>query len=331
MRHCMLAILFALAAMSVTPGHAQQPIVLKLSHVVSDQTAKGKAALRFKELAEQMTAGRVKVEVFANSALYKDKEEIEALQLGSVQMLIPAVAKFAPMGLTDFDVFDLPYMFDGIKSLHAVTEGPIGQSMLAKLNKVGVKGLTFWDNSFVMFSSSRPLIQPRDIQGLKMRSYSKVIDAQYRALGALPQSMAFSELYQGLQTGVIDGQDTVPVNMKTQKLYEVQKYGVLTYHRHPVYAVIVNTKWWDALPSDIRTSLEMAMIEATKFNNAIAAQENADAITAMKASGRIELHEPTPDELKAWRAALVPVYKAAEQRVSSELIKAVQKDAGTGR
>lgn len=307
---------------------AADPIVIKLSHVAAADTAKGKAALKFKELAEEKTQGKVKVEVFPNSTLYKDKEELEALQMGSVQMLIPAVAKFGTLGISDFDVFDLPYMFPNLDGLHRVTQGPIGQTLLAKLEGRAIKGLAFWDNSFVMFSANRPLIKPEDVKGLKMRSYSKVIDAQYRTIGAIPQTMAFSEMYQGLQTGVIDGQDTVPVNMETQKLFEVQKHGTLTFHRHPVYALIASKKWWDGLPPDVRTGLEAAVTEATRYNNAIAQNENAEAIDRMKASGKIAIHQPNAQEMTAWRNALQPVRQQMESRVSKDLLRSVTQAAG---
>lgn len=310
---------------------AAEPIVIKLSHVAATDSAKGKAALKFKELAEEKTHGKVTVEVFANSTLYKDKEELEALQLGAVHMLIPAVAKFGPLGLSDFDVFDLPYMFPDMDGLHRVTQGPIGQNLLAKLEKRAIKGLAFWDNSFVMFSANKPLLMPQDMKGLKMRSYSKIIDAQYRALGALPQNMAFSEMYQGLQTGVIDGQDTVPANMWTQKIFEVQKHATLTFHRHPVYALIASKKWWDALPTDVRAGLEEAVTEATRYNNAIAQKENAEAIERMRASGKIALHQPTADELAAWRNALLPVRKEMESRIGKDLIRSVEQTASNGK
>lgn len=324
-------LVMATCAFACTGTFAQTPIVVKLSHVVSPETAKGKAALKFKELAGKKTNGKVKVEVFPNSTLFKDAEELDALQLGSVQILIPAVAKFGPLGVTDFDVFDLPYMFPDLNALHRVTQGPIGRGLVDKLTTKGIAGLSFWDNSFVMFSANKPLRKPEDMKGLKMRSYSKIIDAQYRALGAIPQTMAFSEVYQGLQTGVIDGQDTVPVNMATQKLYEVQKHGVLTFHRHPVYAFITNKKWWDGLPADMRKGLEEAVAEATRYNNEIAQKENADAVELMKKSGKIEILQPSPAELDAWRKALLPVHKQMESRVPKDLVAAINKETGAAK
>src|SRR6188472_4117023 len=139
---------------------AQQPIVIKFSHVVAVDTPKGKAAEYFKKLAEERTKGRVKVEVFPNSQLYKDGEEMEALQLGSVQMLAPSVAKFGPLGAREFEVFDLPYIFDNFDELHKVTQGPVGKQLFQKLESKGITGLAFWDNGFKDMSANKPLKMP---------------------------------------------------------------------------------------------------------------------------------------------------------------------------
>src|SRR3569623_1733230 len=190
----------------VTKAFAQAPIVIKFSHVVAKDTPKGKAADRFKELAEKATNGRVKVEVYPNSTLYKDKEELDALQLGSVQMLAPSLAKFGPLGVKEFELFDLPYIFPSKEVLYRVTDGPVGKKLFQKLESKGIRGLAYWDNGFKDMTAIRPLHHPSEFRGLKMRiQSSKVLDAQMRALGANPQAMAFSEVYQALQTGVVDG------------------------------------------------------------------------------------------------------------------------------
>ncbi|MGB8240059.1 MAG: DctP family TRAP transporter solute-binding subunit, partial [Azonexus sp.] len=183
-------------------AYAQQPIVIKFSHVVANDTPKGKAAEYFAKKAAELTGGKVKVEVYGNSTLYKDKEEMEALQLGAVQMLAPSLAKFGPLGVKEFEVFDLPYIFDNDEALHKVTMGPVGQQLLAKLEPKGIRGLAFWDNGFKSFSLNSPIKTPADLKGKKMRiQSSKVLEEQMRALGSLPQVMAFSEVYQALQTG----------------------------------------------------------------------------------------------------------------------------------
>jgi len=326
-----LVLACAVAALATLPfaAQAQAPIVIKFSHVVAPDTPKGKGAQRFKELAEQRTNGRVKVEVYPNSQLYKDKEEMEALQLGSVQMLAPSLAKFGPLGAKEFEVVDLPFIFKDTEAFRALTDGPLGAELFKKLEPKGIKGLAYWDNGFHIMSANKPLHHVADFKGMKMRiQSSKVLDAQMRALGAIPQVMAFSELYQALQTGVVDGTEGVPSNFYTQKIYEVQKHMTLSNHGHLAYAVIVNKKFWDGLPADIRGQLEGAIKDATVYANAIAATENATALDKIKASGRVTVYTPTPAEINEWKKALMPVHKEMESRVGKSTIEAAYKATG---
>lgn len=320
----------AVAALAVfAAGPATAETVIKFSHVVAPDTPKGKGALRFKELAEKYTDGKVKVEVYPNSQLYKDKEEIEALQLGAVQMLAPSLSKFGPLGAKEFEVFDTPFLFPDKAGLQKITNGEVGKSLLGKLEDKGIKGLAFWDNGFKILSSNRPLKKPDDLLGVKMRiQSSKVIEAYMKAWGAVPQVMAFSEVYQALQTGVVDGTENPPSNMYTQKMHEVQKYAVLSNHGYLGYAVIVNKKFWDELPDDVRGNLEKAMTEATEYANDIAQKENDDALAAMKKAGKTEFHELTADERKAWITASKPVYEEVAKRVGQETLDTVMKESG---
>src|SRR5450830_484725 len=319
----------ALAATFTMAGaFAQAPIVIKFSHVVATDTPKGQAAERFKALAEKATNGRVKVEVYPNSQLYKDKEELEALQLGAVQMLAPSLAKFGPLGAKEFEVFDLPYIFPTKQALYNVTEGPIGKGLLAKLEPKGITGLAFWDNGFKIMSSNKPMHMPADFKGMKMRiQSSKVLEAQMRALGANPQVLAFSEVYQALQTGVVDGTENPPSNMYTQKMHEVQKHVTVSNHGYLGYAVIVNKKFWDGLPPDIRTALEGAMKDATKYANAIAQQENDAALAAVQKTGKTTIYRLNDKEKAEWRKALAPVQAQMADRIGKDLIAAVNKEA----
>jgi C4-dicarboxylate-binding protein DctP len=303
------------------PTLTQAQTVIKFSHVVAPNTPKGKGAEKFKELAEKYTNGKVKVEVYPNSTLYKDKEELEALQLGAVQMLAPSNSKFGPMGVKSFEVFDLPYLLPNKAALRKVTEGPIGKAMLKQLEPKGMIGLAYWDNGFKEMSANKPLRMPADYKGLKFRiQSSKVLEAQFRLLGAIPQVMAFSEVYQALQTGVVDGQENTPSNMYTQKMHEVQKYTTLTNHGYIGYVVVVNKKFWDGLPADIRPQIEKAMKEATAYANDISAKENAEALEDMKKSGKTEIITPTAAENEAMRKALQPLYKDMESRVGKKLL-----------
>jgi C4-dicarboxylate-binding protein DctP len=319
-----LATCLALAAM---PAPAQGPIVIKFSHVVAANTPKGRAAERFKQLAEERTKGRVKVEVYPNSTLYKDKEELEALQLGSVQMLAPSLAKFGPLGVRQFEIFDIPYMFPSADFLERVQAGTIGHKLMGALEAKGITGLAFWDNGFKVFSANRPINVPGDLKGVKMRiQSSKVLEAEMRALDAIPQVMAFGDVYQGLQTGVVDGTENPWSNMYTQKMHEVQKYAVDTYHGYLGYAVIVNSKFWNGLPLDIRAALESAMADATKYDHEIARADNDDAMAAIEKSGRTKVIHLTPEQRAVWVKALAPVRGEVAGRVGSDLIEEVVKE-----
>ena len=327
MRKLLLAV--AAASIFVVPAavQAQSPIVIKFSHVVANDTPKGKGALKFKELAEKYTDGKVKIEVYPNSSLYKDKEEIEALQLGSVQMLAPSTAKFAPLGIKEFEALDLPWLFKDDETYSNAMKGTVGKWLFQKLEAKGITGLAYWDNGFHMVSSSHPLTKPEDFKGLKFRiSGSKIADQYFRILGAIPQIMAFSEVYQALQTGVVDGCENTASNYLTQKFYEVQKDITVSYHAHLQYAVIVNSKFWSGLPPDIRAQLEKAMADATDYTNQIAHQENEDALAEIKKAGKTTLHYLTDADRKAWQDAMRPTYAWAKGRVGQEVLDLVAKE-----
>ena len=321
----------ALLALSLPfAAKAQQPIVIKFSHVTTSDTPKGKGAEKFKELAEKYTGGKVKVEVYPNSQLYKDKEEIEALQLGAVQMLAPSTAKFAPLGAKEFEALDLPFLFANDDEYTRISKGPVGQWLFQKLVPKGITGLAFWDNGFHMVSANRPLIAPADFQGLKFRiSGSKIADQYFRLMGGLPQILAFSEVYQALQTGVVDGCENTPSNYLTQKFYEVQKHVSAANHAHLQYAVIVNTKFWTGLPADIRGQLDQAMNEATDYTNSIARKENEDAMAAIEGSGKTTVHVLTEPQRQAWKTKMMPAYDWAKGRVGKEVLDLLSKAMDT--
>jgi C4-dicarboxylate-binding protein DctP len=327
------ALLFGLVAcaLSATPlvASAQQPIVIKFSHVVALDTPKGLGAEFFKKKAEELTKGKVKVEVYANSTLYKDKEEMEALQLGAVQMLAPSLAKFGPLGVKEFEAFDLPYIFNDYDALRKITNGATGKLLLSKLEPKGIRGLAYWDNGFKSFSANTPIRTPADLKGKKLRiQSSKVLEEQIRSLGALPQVMAFSEVYQALQTGVVDGTENPISNLYTQKMHEVQKHLTVTDHGYLGYAVIVNKKFWDGLPTDIRKQLEDAMEQSTRYANQIAKVENDNALEKVKKSGKTEVYVPSAEERLAFKKAMLPVHQKMESRIGKALIESFYRDTG---
>lgn len=323
-----LKLVFASALLAVGLAASAQTVI-KFSHVVATDTPKGKAAEFFAKKAAELTKGKVKVEVYANSALYKDKEEMEALQIGAVQMLAPSLAKFGPLGVKEFEAFDLPFIFDNTAALHSVTQGPVGAGLLAKLEPRGIKGLAYWDNGFKSFSANTPLKTVADFKGKKFRiQSSKVLEEEIRSIGGIPQVMAFSEVYQALQTGVVDGTENPISNFYTQKMHEVQKHLTLTNHGYLGYAVIVNKKFWDGLPADVRAQLEDAMKQATFYANQIAQDENDQSLAGVKKSGKTTVYTPTKEERLALKKAMVPVHAKMADRVGKETLQSMYKATG---
>ncbi|MDR0380013.1 MAG: TRAP transporter substrate-binding protein [Candidatus Accumulibacter sp.] len=329
MRNIVIVLLIAALCAVVPLTIAQPRIVIRFSHVVAPDAPKGKAAEFFAKRAAQLTRNAVKVEVYANSSLYRDKDEMEALQLGMVQMLAPSLTKLSPLGVKEFELFDLPYIFDGTAQLHKITQGPIGASLLTRLEPKGIKGLAFWDNGLKSFSANRPLRTPADFQDLKLRIQpSKVLESQMRALGAIPLITAFSDVYQALQTGIVDGTENPHSNFYTQEMHEVQEHMTLTDHGYLGYVVIANKRFWDDLPMSIRYQLERAMREATDYANRIAQEENDKALARIRASGKITVHTPTPAERDEFKRALVKTHREMSSRIGKGIIDAIYRETG---
>ncbi|MBA4742362.1 MAG: DctP family TRAP transporter solute-binding subunit [Azoarcus sp.] len=329
MRRIQVFVLFLMLASALLPAAANEPIVIRFSHVVSPDAPKGKAAAFFAQRAAELTRGRVRVEVYADSALYSDREEMEALQLGAVHMLAPSLAKFSVLGANAFELFDLPYIFEDRRALRAVTEGDIGERLLESLEDRGIKGLAFWDNGFKSFSANTPIRVPSDLAGKRMRiQASRAIEEQMLALGAVPHMMSFSDVYEALRAGVVDGTENPHSNLYTQRMHEVQPYLALTEHGYLGYAVIVNKRFWDNLPRGVRRQIERAMREATTYANRIAREENQLALEAIRAAGTTDIHVLDAAARADFRRALLPVHRSAAARIGEELLAEVYRATG---
>ncbi len=315
----------ALALSLSTMAWAQQPMIIKFSHVVAEKTPKGQAALKFKEAAERLLPGKVEVQVFPSSQLFGDAKEMEALLLGDVQLIAPSLSKFARY-TKKLQVFDLPFLFDDIAAVDRFQHSPQGKALLDSMVSKGYKGLGYWHNGMKQLSASKELRLPGDAAGLKFRiQNSDVLQAQFRALGANPQKMAFSEVYQALQTGVVDGQENTWSNIYSQKFYEVQKTIAETNHGVIDYMVITNAKWWNGLPADVRKGLEQAMDEATAYGNGVANEFNERDRKRIVEAGKSKIQLLSKDDLAAWRKAMAPVWKKFEGDIGKDLIQAAQK------
>ena len=317
----------ALLALVFAAGvQAQGKIVVKFSHVVAAATPKGQGALKFKELAEKNLPGKVEVQVFPSSQLFGDAKEMEALLLGDVQIIAPSLSKFARY-TKKLQVFDLPFMFQDLAAVDRFQMGPVGQELLDSMKSKGIKGLGYWHNGMKQMSTDKAQLRlPSDVKGLKFRIQpSDVLEAQFRAVGANPQKMAFSEVYQALQTGVVDGQENTWSNIYSQKFHEVQKTIAVTNHGVIDYMVIANAKWWDGLPKDVRAGLDSAMKEATTFANNIANELNERDRKRIEQAGKAKIQPLSKADLGQWQKAMAPVWKKFESGIGTDLIQSAVK------
>jgi C4-dicarboxylate-binding protein DctP len=300
------------------------PIVVKFSHVVAENTPKGAAALKFKELAEQKLKGKVEVQVFPNSQLFGDAKEMEALLLNDVQFIAPSLSKFDRY-TPKIQVFDLPFIFNDMKSVENFTSSKAGKGLLTSMEDKNLLGLGYWFNGMRQISANKDITLPKDVKGLKFRIQpSDVYDAFMKALGASAQKMAFAEVYQGLQTGVVDAQENSWSNIYSKKFHEVQNTIIESNHGVLSYMVVTNKKWWNGLPKDIQKGLAEAMDEATAYGNGISNQKNEEAKKSVIADGKAKVKTLTPAQLAEWKKALTPVYKVFEGAIGKDLIAAAQ-------
>lgn len=315
-----VALTFGIAGLA----HADDPITIKFSHVVAEHTPKGQGALLFKKLAEERLPGKVKVEVYPNSSLFGDGKEMEALLLGDVQIIAPSLAKFEHYS-KPIQIYDLPFLFDDMAALDRFQKGEVGQELLTSMEDKGITGLGYWHNGLKQLSANKKLLEPKDARGLKFRvQASAVLDEQFKALRAIPRKMSFAEVYQGLQTGVVNGAENPYSNIYSQKMNEVQKYITESNHGVLDYMVITNTKFWNGLPDDIRATLSEVMDEVTVEVNKHAAELNERDKQSIIDSGTTEVLYLTPEQREQWRDAMRPVWKKFEDEIGAERIKAAE-------
>ena len=300
------------------------PISIKFSHVVAENTPKGQGALLFKKLAEERLPGKVEVQVYPNSSLFGDGKEMEALLLGDVQLIAPSLAKFEHYS-KGIQVFDLPFLFDDIEAVDRFQKGEAGQKLLRSMEDKNITGLGYWHNGMKQLSANKPLREPKDARGLKFRvQASAVLDEQFKAVRANPRKMSFAEVYQGLQTGVVNGAENPYSNIYSQKMHEVQKYITESNHGLLDYMVITNTKFWNGLPADVRGELEKILDEVTVAVNKQADELNQADKQRIIDAGTTEIIDLTPEQREMWREAMKPVWKKFEGEIGADLIKAAE-------
>ncbi len=325
----LVGILLAAIMLAAPAANAADPIVIKFSHVVADNTPKGQAATKFKELVEQRLPGKVVVEVFPNSQLFDDDRVMEAMLLGDVQLAAPSLSKFDSY-TKKLQVFDLPFIFNNIQAVDKFQQGPTGQKLLNSMEDKGIIGLGYIHNGMKQLSAHDPLRVPADAAGKKFRiQASDVLQAQFEALDAVPIKKPFSEVFTLLQTKAIDGQENTWSNIYSQKFYEVQEYITESNHGALDYMVVTSEEFWNGLPDDIRKEVKAALDEAIAYGNKMAYDLNQSDKQKIIDSGRSKVIELTPEQRSKWVEAMKPVWKKFEKDIGKDVIDAAAATSGS--
>ena len=312
-----------LLALTATAVEAE-PIVIKFSHVVAEDTPKGQGALLFKKLAEERLPGQVTVEVYPNSSLYGDANELDALAKNEVQLLAPSLAKFEKY-TKQLQVFDLPFLFDDLESVNRFQKRAKGRQLLLSMEKQGITGLAYWHNGMKQLSSSKPLRMPNDASGLSFRIQpSAVLESQFAQLGASTKKIAFSDVFGALQSGTVQGAENPWSNIYSKKMHTVQPFITESNHGVLDYMLVSNTTFWFSIPHQIRTELEGIIDEVTYEVNRAADEANAADRERIRKAGTSEIIELTPEQRAAWREAMRPVWQEFEPVIGADIIKAAQ-------
>jgi C4-dicarboxylate-binding protein DctP len=328
-RNLAMAALAAAALPSIALSARGPTILMRFSIVASAGSPRGRAATKFKQIIEARTEGSVRVEIFFDSTLYAQRDELQALQLAAAQIVCANLHAFSSLGLSDFEAFELPYLFDSYRSLRSVTDGPAGARLLAQLQEKGLEGLGFWDVGFKQFSANRALRVPEDARGMSIRiTYSRVSDLEMRVLGAIPQPMSLAETRAALASGALDATELPAHLIATNRLDDVQPYLTVSNHAYIGSVLVANRRFWEKLPAELRAAIADAAREASAFANAAAEKEDGDAIASLAARGRMRVLTLTDAERRRWKQALMPVHRDSEDRIPAPTLHAIYDAAG---
>ncbi|WAN11631.1 TRAP transporter substrate-binding protein [Stutzerimonas balearica] len=311
--------------LAVASAFAQaEPIVIKFSHVVAEDTPKGKGALLFKRLAEERLPGQVTVEVYPNSSLYGDADELEALREDKVQLLAPSLAKFEQY-TKQVQVFDLPFLFDDLDAVNRFQKRAKGRQLLRSMETHNITGLAYWHNGMKQLSATRPLHRPADAAGLSFRIQpSAVLQAQFDAVGANSQKLPFAQVYSALKTGTVQGAENPWSNIYSKNMHKVQPYITETNHGVLDYMLVTNTRFWMSMPHKVRFELEAIIDEVTYMVNQEAEQLNQADRERIRQAGTSQIIALSDEERQAWREKMRPVWQQFEPVIGADIIKAAE-------
>lgn len=312
---------------SVSPGLALPPqIKLRLSLVSSIQSSKGKACVKFKEFLESRSQHKFDVELYSDGKLFHDREELEALQLGAVDMVVASFSKFDAIDVPEISVFGMPFLFRDLREAHAIADGPVGREILNILEPKGIKGLAIWDLGFYQFHSNRAVREPSDLKGLKFKVIrGKVFEAIAKALQTRPVLLPRgSGISDGYGKHLVESGMSPPAIFYGDGVTAVQKHLIAVSSSFHGYVVGLGLKFWNSLSGSDQALVQQALVDATKFERDLTLQEDQVALQSLKKESKTQVYFPTEPELNKWKAVLLPVSESFKAQREGAFLQRVQ-------
>lgn len=313
-----LAVAFAAAA------SAEEPILIRFSHVVVEDTPKGIGAEMFKQKAEARLPGRVRVEVYPRAQRFDDETVLMALLFGDVELAAPSFVQFRSFSPA-MQVFDLPFLFPDVASVDRFERTPEGRALMDSMLPRGIRGLEWWHNGMRAISGDRPLRVPEDVEGMTIRiEPSAIFQEQYRRIGAIGIQMPFSRVTDAIRDGIVQGQENTWSNIASRNVQSLQKHYLELDHSFLGYLVVTSASFWDNLPADVREALREVLAETTVEVNRLAAELAVRDRAKVEQTEGVSIIRPAADERELWRQAFLPVWQDFEGQIGTGLIAAAQ-------
>ena len=302
---------------------ASKPITLKLGHVAAETEPYHIAAVKFAELVEEQTNGMVKINIFPNSQLGGQRDMVEGLQMGTVDICLTTSAVLANFVPTS-QVIELPFIFRNREHVYSVVDGPLAQEIYKGAADKKLKILSTWENGFRNITNNvRPVSTPADMNGIKIRVMeNQMYIDMFNALGANPVPIARSELFTALQQGTVDAQENPMGQIYTSRFYEVQDFVTLSGHTYSPEVVVFSLKSWDKIPSEYQSIIQNAAEEARDYCRQMKIEKDKEYIEAVKKEG-MQVTELTLDQVAMFQDKMKPVWTKYYDIIGEDLIEKV--------
>lgn len=333
MRHLFAIILIlsiaALSGCGSSTNHADasqkegiQQMTIKISHVVAENTPKQMGALKMKEVIEEKSEGKIKVEIFPNSSLFGDKDEYQNLIANNIQFIMPEMTKLVGSE-AGFNIPAMPFLFESDQAAEDFWDGEKGKEVLGRLEKDGVLGVSMWPNGAKQITNNkRPIESPEDFKGMKIRTTGgQLLEDLFGTLGAGSTSIPFGELYTALQQGTVDGQDNPYSNIESKKFDEVQKYISIMGITRVDYALLTNTTFWNSMNDETKAIVELGIEEGTTVARESAAKLNEEAREKLIENGNSQINELSEEQIEEFKEFLTPLYNEWKEKIGTDIIE----------